>query len=240
MSWRRLSRSTSSARTAARRSTGCSPAWRASSRKVRPQASEGEAQHEPFCLSASWGAGIQQGSCTINGVSAEPKDRQRQQYDELGRQVEEDFDWRFIPMTVIMITAFWGMVGLVWLGSTTIYRVLFLHVHGVPVYLAVTIAASCFFLAAIVCTLRDLRNWRSVAWFQILISIAGGGSRHLLEVTFRPAESWDLLLRYSPERLDLKGFTKSVRQNRKRLSHEQACPFLIRTDHTYPHHLRRR
>jgi hypothetical protein len=125
-------------------------------------------------LSASWGAGIQQGSCTINGVSAEPKDRQRQQYDELGRQVEEDFDWRFIPMTVIMITAFWGMVGLVWLGSTTIYRVLFLHVHGVPVYLAVTIAASCFFLAAIVCTLRDLRNWRSVAWFQILISIAGG------------------------------------------------------------------
>ena len=98
----------------------------------------------------------------------------RTERDEFGRPLPDDFDWRFIPLQIAFIAAFWGMYALIGLGATAVYRALFLHVHGIPVYLGLGIAASCFLLAAVVCTFRDIRNWRSVAWLQIFISVVGG------------------------------------------------------------------
>ena len=87
---------------------------------------------------------------------------------------KEEFDWRFIPTGIAFVAAFWGAYALIVVGAVASYRALFLQVRGVPVYVELTVAACCFLLAIIVFELRDLRNWRLVAWLQILISIVGG------------------------------------------------------------------
>ena len=84
---------------------------------------------------------------------------------------DDDFDWRFIPLGIAFITAFWGTYALLGLGAIAIYHALFIHIHGAPVYLELGIGGMCFFLIVLV---YALRNWRSVAWLQILISIVGG------------------------------------------------------------------
>ena len=58
--------------------------------------------------------------------------------------------------------------------AAVVYKALFVRVHGFPLYVALTLAFGGYFLAAVVCSLRDLRNWRSVAYVQIIISIIAG------------------------------------------------------------------
>jgi|ERR1043166_2007750 hypothetical protein len=92
--------------------------------------------------------------------------------DDLGRPVD-DFDWRLIPLNILLVAGFWGAYYLIALAGTLIYRVLFLHVNGIPVYVALVVGLSCLILCALTFVLRDIRNWRSVAWLQIIISVIG-------------------------------------------------------------------
>jgi hypothetical protein len=57
---------------------------------------------------------------------------------------------------------------------TAVYRVGGLRIHGVPVYILLAAAAACFVMAVVIFSLRDLRNWRSIAWLQIVTSVIGG------------------------------------------------------------------
>jgi hypothetical protein len=54
------------------------------------------------------------------------------------------------------------------------YQLLILQIHGVPIYLVVGIASLIQISGLALFVLRDLRNWRSAAIFQIVVAVVAG------------------------------------------------------------------
>jgi len=103
-----------------------------------------------------------------------PPERPKPQLDRLFEPAPRKVGWRARSFELLDLS--WRLIVLMALlfVATVVYQALFVRVHGFPLYVALTLAFSGYFLAAIVCSLRDLRNWRSVAYVQIIISVAAG------------------------------------------------------------------